>query len=387
MAIQMRILLRKINYQFLALSVFLLTSFSSHADDFQTGAKQAILMDFNSGTVLFEKNSEERMGPSSMTKIMTVYIIFDSLKNKDFTLDSKFFVSEKAWRKGGSKMFVKEGSYVSLEDLIKGIIVQSGNDACIVYAEGHSKSEEVFAEDMNYMAERLGLDGSHFMNSTGWPHEEHYSTAKDIALLSRHVIQDFPEYYSYFGIKEFTYNGITQRNRNGLLEKDGLGVDGLKTGHTEAAGYGIVVSAVQNGKRLIAVVNGLNSERRRLSEAERLLRHGFLDFKTVQLYDKFEIVDKVQVWQGKESYVPVYSMKPVELIVSRIKRSRADYKLEIAYKEPWDAPIKKDTQMASLIVKKNDKVISQYPLYASKDIEEAGYLKKIYDKIMYFLGI
>lgn len=391
--LKMRILFQKSKTLFVVLwSLFNLAivfacSDMANAEEFKTGAKQAILMDFNSGAVLFEKDSESRMGPSSMTKIMTAYIIFDSLKSGDFSLDSKFHVSEKAWRKGGSKMFVNNGSYVRLEELLKGIIVQSGNDACIVFAEGHSKTESAFAEDMNYMAERLGLLGSNFVNATGWPDKDHYSTAKDIATLSRRVIQDFPEYYKYFGIKEFEYNGIKQRNRNGLLNKEGLGVDGLKTGHTDAAGYGIAVSAVQNGKRLIAVVNGLNSERRRLSEAERLLRHGFLDYKTVKLYDKYEIIDKVRVWQGKEAYVPIYSSKEVQLIINRIKQERPDYKIEVAYKEPWVAPIKKDTNMATLVIKRDGNIVSQYPLYASKDVEEAGYFRKIYDKILHFVGI
>ncbi len=369
--------------------VLLILSFSNPAFsvDFQTGAKQAVLMDFNSGAILFEKNAEEKMGPSSMTKLMTTYLLFDSLKNEDFTLQSKFPVSETAWRKGGSKMFVKEGSYVELEDLIKGIIVQSGNDACIVFAEGHSKTEEAFAEDMNYMAERIGLSGSNFMNATGWPDDNHYSTAKDIATLSRRIIKDFPEYYSYYSIKEFTYNKITQKNRNGLLNKEGLGVDGLKTGHTEVAGYGIAVSAVQDGKRLVAVVNGLNSERRRLSEAERLLRHGFLDYKTVSLFDKFEIIDKVRVWQGQETHVPVYSNVPVELIVSRDKDERADYKIEIAYKEPWAAPIQKDTNLATLIIKKNGKISAQFSLYAANDVDEASYFRKLFDKLMHMVGI
>ena len=355
--------------------------------EFQTGAKQAVLMDFDSGTVLFEKNSEDKMGPSSMTKIMTAYIIFDSLKNQDFTLDSKFYVSESAWKKGGSKMFVREGSYVSLEDLINGIIVQSGNDACIVFAEGHSKSEKAFAEDMNFMAERLGLKDSKFMNSTGWPDTNHYSTAKDIALLSKKIIEDFPEYYKYFGIKEFEYSGITQQNRNTLLSKEGLGVDGLKTGHTEAAGYGIAVSAVQNGKRLVAVVNGLSSKRRRISEAERLLRHGFLDFKPISLYKANEIIDKVRVWGGSEPYIPVAPNKDVELIVSRIKEERADYKIEILYKQPWEAPIKKGEFIANLVIKKDGKLFSQYPLYTAKSINKASFIQRIYDKFLHLLGI
>lgn len=387
MVLQMLTLFRKIKNNFALLLIALLVPSVSYAEDFQTGAKQAVLMDFNSGTILFEKNSKKAMAPSSMTKLMTAYIIFDSLKNKDFTLESKFHVSEKAWRKGGSKMFVNKGSYVSLKDLIPGILVQSGNDACIVFAEGHSKTEEAFAEDMNYMAERLGLTNSHFVNATGWPDKGHYSTAKDLAVLSRHIIQDFPEDYSYFSLKEFTYNNITQKNRNKLLNKEGLGIDGLKTGHTEMGGYGMVVSAVQGGKRLIAVVNGLSSDRRRLSAAERLIRHGFLDYKTIKLYDKFEIIDKIRVWQGKESYVPIYSNKPIELIVNRRKQERPEYKIEVAYKEPWSAPISKDTHLAELVIKMDGKVISQYPLYASKDIGEAGTFRKIFDKILHFIGI
>ena len=380
-------LLKKLSF-LSALSILAVSfSFSVNAESFRSGAKQAILFDFSSGTVLFEKNADERMGPSSMTKIMTTYIIFDALKNGDFTLDSKFKVSKKAWKKGGSKMFVEAGSYIRLENLIKGIVVQSGNDACIVVAEGFSKTEEAFAKDMNYMAERLGLENTNFTNSTGWPDENHYSTARDMAILSKRIIQDFPEYYDYFNQQVFTWSDITQRNRNTLLGKEGLGVDGLKTGHTEQAGYGIVVSAVQNGRRLVALVNGLNSEKRRISEAERLLMHGFNDFKPERLFEKNEIVEKVKVWGGENSYVPVAARKPVELIIERRKQVRPDYKLEVIHNEPWIAPIEAGTHMATLVVKKDDKIISQYPLFATRAVSEAGFLKRVYDKFITLTGL
>jgi D-alanyl-D-alanine carboxypeptidase (penicillin-binding protein 5/6) len=381
------IFFKSLSLLFLFVFTFLSQSEDALARPFQTGAKQAILMDFESGAVLFEKDSEERMGPSSMTKLMTAYIIFDSLKNEDFTLDSKFYVSEKAWKKGGSKMFVKEGSYIELEDLIKGIIIQSGNDACIVFAEGHSRSEEAFAEDMNYMAERLGLKDSHFENSTGWPAPEHYSTAKDLAKLSRRLIRDFPEYYHYFKEKEFTYSGITQKNRNSLLDKEGLGVDGLKTGHTEAAGYGIAVSAVQNGKRLIAVVNGLNSERRRISEAERLLRYGFLDFKSIDLYEANEVIEKVRVWAGEESYVPIAPDKNITMVTQRILDDRPDYKIEVVYNEPVDAPVEKGTELGKLVIYGDGKAQSEYQLYATKSVKKAGFFRRVYDKLLHLAGI
>ena len=215
---------------------------------------------------------------------MTLYILFDKVKKGKYSLEDKFLVSEKAWKKGGSKMFVEVGKQVKIEDLIRGIIVQSGNDACIVVAEAISGSEEIFADEMNYYGKKMGLQGSNFMNSTGWPDEEHYMTARDLAILTAHLIRDFPDYYHYFAETEFEFSGIKQHNRNRLLKRNSE-IDGLKTGHTEDGGYGISVSGINdNNRRIISVVNGLDNSKERETEAERLYFHAMRDFNLVKFF-------------------------------------------------------------------------------------------------------
>jgi D-alanyl-D-alanine carboxypeptidase (penicillin-binding protein 5/6) len=243
----------------------------SVAKAFETKAKQAILVDLTTHTVLLDKNADERMPPSSMSKLMTTYMIFDGLRNGSLELSDKLRVSEKAWRKGGSKMFVELGKQIALEDLLRGIIIQSGNDACIVVAEHLAGSEEAFANMMNEKAKEIGLVGSNFVNATGWPDPEHYMTARDLYVLALHIMAEFPQYYPFYSEKSFTYHNIKQPNRNVLLHRN-LGVDGMKTGHTQAAGYGIVVSAKNDeGRRLLLVINGMESERERADEAARLI--------------------------------------------------------------------------------------------------------------------
>ena len=262
-------------FLFFKIFVFIsLISIAWSAPKFETAAPHAYLMDYTTGTELFEKNSRVPVPPASLSKLMTSYMVFDALRIGILTLDDLLTVSEKAWRMGGSKMFVEVDKQVSVEDLLRGVIVQSGNDACIVLAEAIGGDEATFSDLMNENASELGLLDSVFQNSTGWPHPEHKMSAADIAMITQKIVKDFPDYFPLFAEKEFTYNEIRQANRNPLLYKD-IGVDGMKTGHTREAGYGLAATALRNDRRLIAVVTGLESPSQRASEVERLLNFGF----------------------------------------------------------------------------------------------------------------
>jgi len=341
----------------------------SNAQEFETKAKYAYLVDYNTGTVLLSKNQDESMSPSSMTKTMTAYLIFDALKQGNLTLETKLPVSVKAWRMGGSKMFVKEGDDVTVADLLMGIVVQSGNDACIVAAEGISGSEKGFADDMNFMAKKLGMTGSQFRNSSGWPDPDHYVTAKDIVTLALRLYKDFPEYWHYFAETEFTYNDIKQTNRNGLLYRN-IGADGLKTGYTSVAGYGLVSSAEQDGRRLFLVVNGLKSAKARITESERLLRHGFRDFKEISLYKAGDKVDEASVWMGSGESVSLVSSEDVTLLANKrlSRRGDNDVVLTVEYKGPIPAPITKGDKLATLRVTRNGTLEQEIALLAGEDV-------------------
>ena len=277
---------------------------------FETPAKAAIIIDLRTGSVLFEKNADERMPPSSMSKIMTAYVVFQALKKGDLRLDDQLVVSERAWRIQGSKMFVPLGERVKVEDLLRGMIIQSGNDACIVLAEGLAGSEEAFAERMNVVARDLGLTGSNFRNASGWPDPQHYTTARDLMTLARRLILDYPELYKFYAEKDFTYGKdekgvpIKQGNRNPLLYKN-TGADGIKTGHTEEAGYGLTASAVREGRRVITVMNGWASMRIRAEESERLMDWAFREFGTYTVFKAGQPVDKAEVWLGQQQTVPL----------------------------------------------------------------------------------
>ncbi|MCB2081873.1 MAG: D-alanyl-D-alanine carboxypeptidase, partial [Rickettsiales bacterium] len=315
----------------------------------ETQAEYAVLLDYNTGTTLLAKNAETPVGPSSMSKLMTVYLVFEALKNGTLHLEDTLPVSEKAWRMGGSKMFVGLGTDVKVEDLLRGVIIQSGNDACIVLAEGLAGSEGAFAEAMNNKAEQLSMTQSHFVNATGWPDEEHVMSVRDLAILARHLISDFPEYYHYFAEPEFKYNNIKQYNRNTLINR-GIGADGLKTGHTEAAGYGLVSSAEKDGRRLILVVNGLGSMKERISESERLLRYGFNSFKEKTLFRQDTEITDARVWMGKEGRVPLVLAEEVRLLVSRVGKGLDGFKAHVEYEGPVPAPIKHGQEIGKLVV-------------------------------------
>jgi D-alanyl-D-alanine carboxypeptidase (penicillin-binding protein 5/6) len=258
-------------------------------------ARQAVMVDFATGATLLEKNADELMPPSSMSKLMTMYVVFEKLKAGQLQLNQTLPVSEKAWRMGGSKMFVELGSQISVEDLIHGVIVQSGNDACVVLAEGISGSETQFAELLTETGRRIGLQNSTFRNATGWPDPEHRMTCRDLATLARRIITDFPEYYPYYNIRSFRYNNINQENRNPLLARV-AGADGLKTGHTEDAGYGLTGSAKRGDRRVIMVVNGLPSMRARAEESERLMEWAFREFEAVVLFRAQDTIEEVPVY-------------------------------------------------------------------------------------------
>ena len=272
-----------------------------------TTARWAIVEDFNTGATLLDKSAEERMPPSSMTKLMTLYIVLSRLKAGRLKLTDELPVSEKAWRMGGSKMFVQVGSTVSVEDLIRGLVVDSGNDACIVLAEAISGSEEQFAELMNETGKKLGLINSHFMNATGWPDDNHYMCVRDIATIAVALIKDFPEYYHYDSEKTFTYDNIKQYNRNPMVQHGTA--DGLKTGHTEAGGYGLVASTKRGDRRIVLVLNGMATERERSEEGDRLMDWAFANFEDVRLFAAGDVVQEVPVWLGTSPTVPLVTSK------------------------------------------------------------------------------
>lgn len=374
-------------FKFSAIAITLLFSGQANAQShFETTAPQAILVDFATGEVLYEKQPDLKSAPSSMTKTLTAYILFDSLKKGDYTLEDEFYVSANARSKEGSRMFIEQGSKVKLEDLIRGIVIQSGNDATTCVAEGLNGSEDAFAEIMNIYAKKLGMNNSKFQNSNGLPHENHYSTVRDLAILARGIINDFPEYYHYFSEKEFTYNKIKQTNRDRLLYKPTLGADGLKTGYTAAGGYGIISSAVQKGRRLIAVINGAKSQRERINEAEKLLWYGFNNFANIRLYERFDVIDSMKVWGGTVDSVPLVTTEPIDILVKKNDRLTAKFKLEVQYKEPWTAPIKQGSHIANLAIYKNDNVMIQKKLYAANDVDKAGIFENISQKISYLLN-
>ena len=335
----------------------------------ETAARHALLIDDATGTVLLEKAADVPMPPSSMSKMMTVHMVFELLKQGKLKMSDELGVSERAWRMQGSKMFVDINTRVRIEDLLRGVIVQSGNDACIVLAEGLAGSEEAFAEQMNQKAKQMGLTGSTFRNSTGWPEKGHVMTARDLALLAQHTIHDFPEYYPIYAEKEFTWHKIKQGNRNPLLYKN-LGADGLKTGHTEEAGYGLTASAVRDGRRLILVLNGLSSMNERARESERLLDWGFREFGNYALFKQGETVDEAQVWLGEVPTVPLVAERDIVVTLSR--KARQGMKASIVYEGPIKAPIVKGTPIGKVVVNATDNKTVEIPLVAGADVGQLG---------------
>ncbi len=348
----------------------------------ETQAEQAFLVDFETGAVLLDKNADVRMPPSSMSKMMTAYMVFERLKDGRLSLEDELPVSEKAWRKGGSKMFVEVGNTVRVEDLLRGVIVQSGNDACIVLAEGLAGSEEAFAEQMTVRGREIGLTDSNFTNATGWPDDNHYVTARDLATLAKRIIVDHSEYYHLYSEKEFTWNDIRQGNRNPLLYKN-IGADGLKTGHTEAAGYGLTASAVQNGRRLILVVNGLPSVRARSDESERLMSWGFREFNNYALFKAGDTVDDAPVWLGDTATVPLVVAE--DLTVTLPRNERNGMQVAVVYDSPIPAPIPAGQEIAKLRVSWPGGVPVEVPLQAGAEVEQLGPFGRIFASIKFLV--
>ena len=333
-----------------------------------TVARWAYIQDFTTGASLLEKQADEEMPPSSMTKLMTIYLVYERLKQGRMRLDDELPVTEKAWRMGGSKMFVQIGTTVKVEDLIHGVIVQSGNDACIVFAEAIAGSEEQFAELMNAKAKQLGLTHSFFKNCTGWPDPDQHMSARDIATLARRIIRDFPEYYHYDAEKSYKYNGIEQGNRNPMVQKGTA--DGLKTGHTEAGGYGLVASSIRNGRRIILVLNGMASMRERAEESERLMDWAFANFEDVTLFTAGDVVEHVPVWLGTEPSVPLVSGHDLVVTMPRNWRNNASVKL--SYDSPIKAPVAKGDALGRLVLGGNGVPAMDVTLLAGADVPRMG---------------
>jgi D-alanyl-D-alanine carboxypeptidase (penicillin-binding protein 5/6) len=363
------------------LSLILALATQAFAIEFQ--APQAYMIDLQTGTVLLEKNADQKMAPSSMSKIMTAHVVFERLKSGDVKLEDLLQVSEAAWRMGGSKMFVKINSQVSIEDLLYGVIVQSGNDACLVLAEGLGGTEAAFAEEMTRKAHEMGAKNSNFVNSSGWPDDQHFSTAKDLALLAERTINDFPkEYEKYYAVKDFTYNNIKQGNRNTLLYKN-MGADGVKTGHSDAGGYGSVVSAKQGDRRLILVINGLPTMKKRDQEATDLINWGFNFFKNYKIFGKGEVVETADVWGGDEKSVQLVAQK--ETVITLPRTLRKDLKVKISYNSPIAAPLKAGDAVGTIEITVPEKGVQKVPLVVAKDIKQAGIFQRFNNSIHYLL--
>ena len=352
----------------------LLAPTPSYAEQFATEARNAVLVDVTSGAVLMEKDADVPVPPASMSKLMTVVMVFEALSSGRLSMDDEFVVSEKAWKKGGSKMFVKVGDRIKVSDLLRGIIVQSGNDASIVVAEGLAGSEEEFARRMTIRAKELGLKNSRFRDATGWSDEGHEMSVRDLARLAEHIISEYPQFYPIYSEESFDWEGINQRNRNPLLGL-GLGADGLKTGHTEAAGYGLVGSAVKGDRRLILVIAGLTSASKRSIEAERLIRWGFREFETKELLPAGAEVGTAAVWIGAEARVPLVVKEPVVMTTPFGDLRKVTG--QIAYPGPVDAPIENGQQVATLLLSAPGIKEVEVPLYAGKAIERGGMKEKL----------
>lgn len=352
---------------------------SSTALAIDTIAREAFMVDMKTGHILLEKDADVQMPPASMSKLMTLYLVFERLKDGRLTLDDTFTVSERAWRQGGaasgsSTMFLEPRQKVRVEDLIKGIIIQSGNDACIVVAEALSGSEVNFAAEMTQKAAELGMSQSSFANATGWPDPGQRMSPRDLAILAQSIIKEFPEYYKFFALKNFAYNGIRQSNRNPLLYKT-MGADGLKTGHTSEAGYGLTSSAMRDGRRLILVVNGLNSVRARSSESERLMEWGFREFNNYALFKKGDQIADAELWLSEKQTVGLVIEQDVEITLPR--KSRRGMKVTVEYDGPIPAPVQKGQQLAKVVISAPDAENIEIPLYAAEDAGRLGFVGRL----------
>jgi serine-type D-Ala-D-Ala carboxypeptidase (penicillin-binding protein 5/6) len=394
--------------QFILVTLLFLTAFSAHAaseaeliarapsvepnydslGQYTTKASFAFLYDYTTGTILYEKNAFQPMGPSSMTKLMTAYLVFEALKKGRVNLNTTFPISKKAFNQEGTKMFAKLGSQVTVDNLLRGAIVHSGNDACVALAEGLAGSEPNFVRLMNEKAKQLGLEHTNLRNTNGLPDPAHTMSAADLVRLAVRLYEDFPEYMKYYSLTEFTYNGIRQPSRNRLLHR-GIGVDGFKTGFTRANGYGITVTSEQNGRRVFLVVNGLKTGKERLEEAERLVRHAFKDFRVVQLYSQGQEIDKADVWLGSSPNVPLVTAQPVRLTIptdAYLAGKKPNYQIQISYNSPLYAPVAKGDPVATMYIMKDGKALSSMPLLAKYDISKQNVAQQVVPKAKYMMS-
>ena len=373
-------------YRFLFL-VLHLTILTANAEEAETltpsaptiAASSYILQDYNTGKVLAENNADAKLAPASLTKILTVYVVFKEIKNGHLHLEDKVTISQNAWKTSGSKMFVKVNDQVKVEDLLKGVIIQSGNDASVALAEHVAGNEATFAELMNQHAARLGMVNSHFENSDGLPNDSHYTSARDLAIITTALIKEFPEYYPWFSQKEFTYNKITQQNRNMLLGRD-ESVDGVKTGHTEEAGYCLVASALRKGMRLISVVMGTESMNARANENQTLLNYGFRFFESYRLYQGKTSINEVRIWKGATENIQLGLAE--DLYVTIPRRQYNDLKATINVDKQIIAPVKAGDKLGSVTVKLKDEVIATKDLVALKEVEKGGIFRRLYDSVL-----
>ena len=338
-----------------------------------------LLIDFHSGRILSESNADQRLEPASLTKIMTAYTVLRELKEGNIKLQDQVLVSKKAWRTPGSRMFIEVDKQVSVEQLLKGMIIQSGNDASVALAEYIAGSEETFTNLMNEHAQRLGMLDSHFVNSTGLPHDEHFTTPRDIAKVSEATIREFPEYYAWYAVKEYTFNDIKQQNRNKLLWRD-ESVDGVKTGHTEAAGYCLVASAARDGMRLTSVVMGTSSEDSRAKESQSLLNYGFRFFETHRLYDRSEPLSRVRVWKGDREMLSLGLDKALYVTIPR--RQYKNLKASLQIDPQLLAPIAKGEAVGRVNVELEGELITSVPLVALDSVAQGGLLQQAKDTVL-----
>lgn len=357
----------------------------AQAQHFTSKAEYVFLMDYESGAVLYEKNGDKVMFPASMSKLMTLAVLFEKLKSGKLTKETTFTVSENAWRKGGAPsgtaaMFAPLKSAVTVEDLIQGIIVQSGNDACMIVAEGMAGAEEAFAEMMNDYARKIGMTKSNFVNSTGLPDPRHISTARELGMLARHLISEYPEYYPYFKQKEFPYRTHKFYNRNPLISLT-IGADGLKTGNTDESGYGLVASTLNDGRRLILVINGMESANERKDEAVKLLGWGLTAFKKTELFEDGAIVGEARVWGGAKRFVQLKANGPLKVLLPVVLKDKK-VRAEISYVGPLKPPIKTGDKVAEFVVTADGGVNNRVPLYAAEDIAPAGIVSQGFDSLV-----
>lgn len=359
------------------LSVLLLPAVAYAMD---TLAKQAYIIDYETGQVLYEKNAHERMPTSSMSKTLTGYVVFDMLDAGRITLDQEFPVSEKAWRMQGSKMFVPLGGMVKVEDLIRGMLIQSGNDATIVLAEGVAGTEEQFVDMMNRTAQDLGMKDSHFMNASGWPDPNHYSTAHDLTLLGRALIKNHPKQYHYDSEKDFTYNNIKQGNRNPLLYRN-IGADGIKTGHTEEAGYGLMGSALRGDRRVVMVLNGMASMNERAQESARMMEWALASFVNANIFQKGMKVADAPVAMGVERWVPLIVNEDLKITLPRGSSAGNGIRATATFKGPLEAPVKQGQQVGVVRVEIPNMQPIELPIHAAKDIPRLGFFPSLVEKL------